>query len=84
MIPDWATPSCDNVGTLAFAYGAGSHLLRIDTIFRGLGAPPVVHHALVGGLADYQCGTLAMDKQLAICMAAGVAGGVVTTVILGG
>jgi hypothetical protein len=75
-LPAWMVPSCDQVPALAAAYGALSRLTWLDMVFQPLGAPPIVHWGLSGGLANYQCkGVITADKDMAMAMFWGFAGG---------
>jgi hypothetical protein len=65
----------------AAAYAA---LMRVTGVDRLFPLPSEVHHALAGVIADYQYDSrVSMDMDLAKCMAAGVAGGVGTRMLLG-
>ena len=83
-LPSWATPSCANQNTLSFAYGAASSATGLDRLLGGFGAPPAVHWGLGGVAAKYQCGgALAADKDTAMAVASGYAGGFVAAMLLG-
>ncbi len=65
----------------AAAYGA---LMRVTGVDRLFPLPSEVHYALGGVIADYYYdGRVSMDLDLAYNMAAGVAGGVGTRMVLG-
>lgn len=84
-LPAWMVPSCDQVPALAAAYGALSRLTWVDTVFGYFGAPPIAHWGLSGGLANYQCkGVMMADKDMAMAMFWGVAGGGAVHALLGG
>ena len=84
ILPTWAQPSCANMPALSFTYGAVSAGVGLDRLFMGLGAPPGVHWALAGGVADYQCRSkFTADQQLAMNMAYGYGGGFVASMLFG-
>jgi Ca2+/Na+ antiporter len=69
---------------LAIGYGVATRAIGLDRVFGGFGAPPAVHWALGGAFANYQCtGTITADRQLAMGMAYGYAGGFVAAMIMG-
>lgn len=83
-LPSWAQPSCANINTLSFAYGAATSVTGLDQLFTGLGAPPAVHWALGGAAANYQCkGKISFDRDYAMSLAAAYGGGFVATMLLG-
>lgn len=68
-------PSCASPSYLAAAYGGATGVFGLDGLISRF--PPVVHHALAGALADYQCrGGVNVDTQMAMAMASGFFGGV--------
>ena len=78
-------PSCaTNRAGLAAAYGAISSVTGLDRLFQGFGAPPLVHWALAGAAADYQCrGGPVFDQDYAMNMAYGAGGGLAVSFLLG-
>ena len=65
----------------AAAYGALMRLTGLDRLFP---LPVEVHYALGGVIADYQYdGRVSMDMDMAKNMAAGIAGGAGTRMLLG-
>ena len=84
ILPTWAQPSCKNMRALSATYGAVTHVIGLDRLFVGLGAPPALHWALGGAAADYQCrGGPVFDQEYAMNMATGYAGGVVAAILTG-
>ena len=84
MLPKAIQPTCVNSYVLAATYGAVSNFTGLDLALLRVGAPPVVHHALAGGLADYQCReSLILDSNLAMSMTSGVVGAMLMRMIRG-
>lgn len=82
VLPVWAVPSCENRHVLSLTYGA---LMRVTGLDQMLPAPSGVHWMLGGAAAVYQCeGTIEADKNLAMCMASGYAGGILGGLIMSG
>ena len=81
-LPAWAQPSCDNRRAYSALFGAVSAVTGLDRMFP---APPMVHWAIAGGLADASCSGFTMpeiDEKLFECSIFGMLGGMGARLLL--
>ena len=84
MFPAWTQPSCSQITTLGFVYGGLTRLTGLDTVFMGMGAPPIAHWALAGGFAKVQCDGWSINaaQDMAMAIAGGLGGGYIAAMLM--